>query len=585
MRRPSSPCANLAPTFRHPETSAVPDTPFDDSEVHVLDARSARRGLGPWIAGFVVLIALGGVGAWVALTDPFLESQAVATAPPADDNELGEAWSFETTDTTDARSEWTQSDDAPAGFAFLEAAAVSGQLGAGAAPEAGEWAEIASRPVSLGMHKGGVELGARAAGGDVQLVARFESDGRPPIDFVASSGTGELVGLVPVPPGSEAVRAVLRAYGEASVDDVVVRLVDRSPASVESRGVYGALVHGGTLVVSRGSEPAFVVEPPSLRGADDTTWPPGVGWLVDDGVLLSPDGRRMSMTPRVSTDGPRLVLSSEWGSGAEGATVVRTARVLGALADGEVGVSSASSGFQRYDDDFTVADALWFTLGRTQDRLVMRVGEPVPVSGARRADGSFELRVAVPAGAGARGLTLQTSFTDERVRVVARRDEARAHLAAGDLGAALAEVEGLLRDDPYDDDVLREAGAMRAELVATMQARLDAIDADLEDALFLASAARCREVLADCEAAAATFAGSSAEARFEERAAVVRERAALLLEAARAARAERLDAIATSFEEFGGHDLLSGEYRDTLDRWLGEAEAPPAEAGDEEGSR
>ncbi len=550
----------------------MPDTPLDDAEVHVLDAHSARRGRGAWLVGLVAVLVLAGAGAWVALTDPFAERAAVAVATPDPSNELGEAWSFETTEAGRATSFWTVPDDAPGGFAFVESAATSGQLGAQVTSPAGYAEMVSSAAVSLGMHKGGVRLACAAGGEGVQLFARFETGGRAPIDFFAAQGSGALEGIVPLPPGAESVRAGVRATGSATIDDVVLELVASTVAQPESRGVYSALSHGGTLVVARGSEPALFIMPPSVRLADGRTLPAGVGFDPAAGRLTIADGSAVPVETKLAWDGPQARVTTTWGAALDGATAVRVGRVVGPLADDAIGVSSVSAGFQRFDDDFSVSDAAWLTLGRTQDRLVLRVDEGVALTSSRRADGSIELRVEAPLVAGERLLTLQTSFTEERVRAVARRDAARRARQDGDLGAALAEVETILRDDPYDEDVLREAGQMRSELLAQMQQRLDAIDENLDDALFLASARRCREVLAECEAAAATFAGSSAEQRFAERADVVRTRAFELLEADRQRRAARLEAIAASLEEFGNFERLASEYRDTLDRWLAPTE-------------
>jgi hypothetical protein len=169
---------------------------------------------------------------------------------------------------------------------------------------------------------------------------------------------------------------------------------------------------------------------------------------------------------------------------------------------------------------------------------------------------------------------VRTNFQDERVQAAQHRDAALAAQAAGRLGQALAEAETVVTRYPHDEEALARAALLRGQLQAELRARLERIDRDLQDALFLASARRCREVLADCEAAAATWEGSSAAETFRERGSLVALRAADLLEADRARRATALQAVADSFRE-AGHAALADEIDDTLARWL----APAAEGG------
>jgi len=214
-------------------------------------------------------------------------------------------------------------------------------------------------------------------------------------------------------------------------------------------------------------------------------------------------------------------------------------------------------------------------LGHTLNRLVLEMGGETTLIGVHQPDGTVLLRSEIALADGASSFTqelvLQTSFQEERVAAAQHRDAAVAAERLGRLGEALAEVEIVATRYPHDEEVLAEAQAVRARIEGAMQERLDAIDRDLEDALFLASAARCREVLADCLEAADTYAGSEAAARFSERAATVARRAADLLEEDRARRAARLEAVANSFREAGTYELIADE----IDAYL-EAHLQPA---------
>jgi hypothetical protein len=254
-----------------------------------------------------------------------------------------------------------------------------------------------------------------------------------------------------------------------------------------------------------------------------------------------------------------------------GSQLVRSLLVTGSLAEQPLGIVSAR-GFEQFTGDFRVEGVRSVVLGRTQDRLALDLGEEVTLSGTWQLDGSVLLRSETPASGSATGKrALQTSFQEERVAASQHLVAAKAAEQAGRLGEALAEAEIIETQYPHDEDVTAQARALRGRAQASMQARLDAIDGELADALFLASAARCREVLETCRAAARTYAGSEAEARFLERAENVAQRAADLLEEDRQRRAGRLAAVEASFRDATGYQRVADEIRAYLDAHL----APP----------
>ncbi|HTE06732.1 MAG TPA: hypothetical protein VK824_11085, partial [Planctomycetota bacterium] len=246
----------------------------------------------------------------------------------------------------------------------------------------------------------------------------------------------------------------------------------------------------------------------------------------------------------------------------------RTLLVSGPFAEAPLGIVSGR-GFEQFSGDFRVGEVRSLVLGHTQDRLALAFEPETTLSATRQSDGSVLVRAELPGGGRvSQTLVSQTSFQEERVAAAQHRDAALAAEGAGRLGEALAEAEVIVTRFPHDEDVLAGAQALRGRVQALMQQRLDVIDRGLQDALFLDSASRCREVLADCNAAASTFAGSAAAERFTERARSVAERASALLEEDRTRRVSRLASVMQSFRAAGAYPHVAQEIQDTLERFL-----------------
>jgi len=555
-----------------------PSDPLDDEEeVHVLqaDEQVTRRGSLPLILGLCGLIALACAGAWVWLHPELLGKKGAAgtqAPPPAAGNLLGQGWSFETTDAGSAFTFWSMPDDAPACFEVSAAGAHGGALGAVARPGEAGWCRLQSaQPVPLGAHRGSIELSAWSGTPDAALVLRFEAPSKPAIERVVAAGEGDLSGAALVPPGATEVRAVLQAVGEARVDDVSLARADASAAAGEERlerGAFQVLARGPHLLVFRGDD--LVLEAPGLSAASapGVALPPLVGRLPgsDGDELALPGGARGKSRVERSTDADALTLHETLSDLPAGALAVRTLWIGGSLAQAPVGLVSAT-GFSSFTGDFTVPGVTSLVLGHTQDRLVIEL-DPCDLSGTRQADGRWLLRSESPAAAGqASTLVLRTNFQNERVAAAQHRDAALAAEQAGQFGEALAQADLVVTKYPHDEEVLAAATGVRSRLVTRLQERLDAIDRDLQDALFLASARRCREVLADCDDAARTWAGSEAADLFHARGRTVEERAAALLEADRARRASALQAVSSSFRE-AGYTGVADEIDATLTQWL-----------------
>lgn len=554
----------------------VPAPERNDEQVHVLEVEEAQPSRLPMILGLVGLLVVGGAGAYLWLNPSVLEGlggKTVALAPPpAEGNLLGDAWSFETTEAGSASQDWVVPPEAPAGFEFLASGAVSGELGAvarpGSAADGAGWCRmLAERAVPLGVHRGAVELSGTSTGEDLQLLLRFEGPQRAPIDVVVASGRGHISGKATVPPGSVTVRAGIGCVGEGAVDDLELRFVESAGSStVEQRGTFTVLWLNPGLLVFRGDELVFQIHGMSAKDARGGYPPPSSQWMPSQQSLVLPGGAAIARSAERGGDDRRVTVRETLSGIPEGSTLVRTALVHGSLAELPVGVIS-SRGYEQFTGDFKVEGVLSLVLGRTQDRLALELGEAATLAGTWQADGSIVLRVELPAsGTLSHDLALQTSFQEERVAAAQHRDAALAAEKAGHLGEALNEVAIVATKYPHDEQVNAEAAALRSRVQVLLQERLDKIDRELEDALFLASAARCREVLAEAEAAAATFAGSEAEAKFKERAATVSSRAAQLLAEDEQRRLDRLNAVLASFEKAGGYPSVVAELKEYLNR-------------------
>ncbi|MGQ0554229.1 MAG: hypothetical protein ACT4PU_13540 [Planctomycetota bacterium] len=563
----------------------------NDEEVHVLQVDgAARRSRLPAILGVGLVLVLAAVGAWLALDpallDGLLGGPAAAVAPsPAADNLLGAAWSFETTEASSASSAWRVPEEAPAGFEFVAGAAVSGELGARALGAGQAGADgglsfcrlLSEKAFPLGAHRGAVELSGQSAGEGLQLWLRFEAPRRRPIDRVLASGQGALSGRTLVPPGYTTVRAGISALGPASVDDLQLRFVEATGETeqLQRRGLFDVLAAEPDLLIFRGDELALQVHGLTARLNSGALLPPGVGWLPNTRQMQLADGTLCARTAQISSDSRLLSLDETLTGLPEGAQLVQSFVVCGALAAEPVGVVSAR-GLQSFTGDFRLDGVRGLAFGRTQDRLALDWGEEAQLSGTWLSEGVVVLRAERPAQATAeRHLTLQTSFQEERVAAAQHRDAAVEAERAGRLGQALLEAELVVTRYPHDEEVTATALALRARVQSSLRERFEQIDDDLDDALFLQSAARCREVLRDCEAAAAAYAGSEAEALFRERAEAVARGAAALLEADRRRRAASLEAVLVSFQRAGGYSTVVAELEDYLSRHL----APPAAGG------
>ncbi len=588
----------MSPTTAPPVAHRSPDPGLSPpSASDPTDAAPRRRGSAGVLLGGAALLAAVGAGAWIALADPFAERAAAAPPAPAAGNLLGDTWSFETVDGRGPEAAWTVPDESPAGWTWVPEAATSGGLGARTTPDADGWARLLSveRFRAPGPDEA-LRFSAVSGAPGVSLLVRWLAEGQPPLDTVVASGRGAISGTARPPPGALEYRVGVSSLGPGDVDDLDLRVVAAAEAATGdpardgaalTRGLFGVRVGDPRgLTVFRGAERVLHLAPAVLVGTDGADLPPTVARLPGDGVVAGPGGLRASVDGGVREEGRRLVVSERLAGVPAGVAVRHHGVVSGSLARSPLGVRS-SRGFERFESGFRVEGVDALLLGSTQDRLVVELGAPFTLAAAHRDDGTIALTLELPGGGDvAVDLALQAEFQEERLAAAGLRDELLRHEAEGRLGAALAAVGVIVSEYPFDERVFEEAVAARGRLQAVMQERLDALDHDLEDALFLGSASRCREVRAAALAEAARFAGSDAEDLFRARADAVEERAARLLAEDVERRRSRVAALAESFAAHGDYPLLAEEYRRFLEEHLeGDAagdvaEAPGADAED-----
>ena len=493
-----------------------PDAPLDADQVHHLDAEAGRGGAARasrlrfllLVAG---LIAVAAVGAWVVVADPFSDPAAAEAPPPAADNLLGEAWSFESSEHSSPSAAWFVPADAPAGFAFPAEAAVSGAVGASAIANESGWSRMFSN-VLVQLDGGALEIGATSKGAHVQLLLRFEASGKLPYDVVVASGEGSLTGSCAVPPEYTSARAGMGCVGAGRLDDVFLRRVPAvSSAPSVSQGVYDVtLLAGGVLAIMRDGDLALRLGPASVRPAEGRALPGVAAQLPGASSLALPDGTRVGFSvelDNVSEAGPsgrttdRPALRTRATGLPTGATLLLQGVLVGPLARAPVGVRSGGR-FDRFTDDFQAEGVDMLVLGRTQDRLVLDMGAPFDLVATSLDENTISLVIErKAAGSLDQQLVIRAGFQEERIVAASLLEEASASEARGAFGSALTLLERIVSEFPYDEQVLEQAASSSARLRVAADERLQALRADLDDAVVLGAPDRWRDVKAAAAAA------------------------------------------------------------------------------------
>ena len=542
------------PPTSPPSASPSSDSSPEAEQVHHLDVEAGRGSRLPSLIGLGLLVIVAAGGAWFMLTDP-LGGQATAEAPPpAADNLLGAAWSFESTDESDPLSAWIVPDEAPAGFSFSESAAFSGAAGASALTNESGWSRILSTAVQRVDPGKLVELAAHSDSPNIQLLLHFTGEGLPPFDVVVASGQGEIVGRASAPPGYDAVCAGLGCVGAGSADDLVLRLVTGGEANQQTveQGVFELVVQAGAgLVIARDLDPLMIVWGSTIRLADGSSLPVTAARLPGEDALALPDGQRATSSFTIEPSGGHQLLRTTLGGAPAGATLVTQGVLLGALAAAPLGVRTGGS-YDRFTNDFVAHDVDSLVLGRTQDRLVLDMTETFSISATYQGDESitFTVERSLTASSG-QELMIQAGFREERVKAAGLLADARAMESEGDLGGALVQLDEIVKDFPFDEQVLADATADRARLAVAADERLNVLAGDLDDAVFLGNPERCAQLLSDARHEVETWAGSPAATAFEAFESEAVERAGRIVSVGEGRATDAVRARLESFREDG----------------------------------
>ena len=192
------------------------------------------------------------------------------------------------------------------------------------------------------------------------------------------------------------------------------------------------------------------------------------------------------------------------------------------------------AGYRHQRADFSEPGVASCLFGRGVDLARVEFEVPVVLSGRAR-DGGFELAAEL---AGAAGFRVQVAFSEERAAAAGLAERARAASREGQLGAALAAWDELVRSSPFEEELVREASEARSALVQAGLAELAGVRAGVERAGFFELPDLYRESRAAALAVAERYAGSEVEA--ESRALI-----------------ESIDALAADLES--GLDAREGE--------------------------
>lgn len=357
------------------------------------------------------------------------------------------------------------------------------------------------------------------------------SDGFRELSFTVRSPTGadrvavELVALVPGP------------EDEVLFDDVGV-LMDGEVAGIEGRvGPASVVGAGGSLRIEGPGVPVVQRVVPIVDGD------PGLEALGREGLLVPSDaGLELAVATLPDSTGFRFTWSGEPVQGLALDLPPESASCRARTADGA---------FVPCETEFEAAGVREVLFGGADNRAEVRLAEPTTVRGEPR-PGAWRLALE-----GAMGFDLRVVFSDEkfRARELVRRAEDDAK--NGRPGAALESIDQIVAALPHDVATLRAAQELRASVIAAQQREIEALLSEAAEAEFFEARVGYQRVIAEIDDLRARY-GEGRIARDDELTAA-RERMAAALAAEdareREERAERLRALAATFEEVGSPEL------------------------------
>jgi hypothetical protein len=454
-------------------------------QVHTLDAaRLGRRGSSAGVLALLVLVAAGGGGWfwWQSRASGGDEVAAPQRRAPLQvaGNRLAAAAAG-----CEAAEGWKL---AAAGAGFQPATRAHSGSGAFEAVR-GDGAEVpdfalatlaepvpvfAGRSILLAAHlraDGGAQVAVRAVFSAANEAVPFRFRTGAPL---AAHAAWERVEVqLAVPPGCDRMQVEIVAVlpsgtASAGVDDVAITEAG-SAVPIESQlkeSSQTALGCGAAFAVRSTDvdNPATVlaVEPDVVPAVCDGLHKAGLCCLSDLGATLAcTAGDRSFQLDVKGIERLAYVLPAEAASG-----------LLVGLQEG--GAEGDRFGSAAAESEFTTRSVL---LGDRTTRLMLQFAAPVACRG-KLGSGTYRLSV------GAAGAELVLGFLAKRGEASTLLREARQQADTNAPGAALALLERLATERPHDAEILAQAGALRAQVLAGQAEAVRRLSLDLEEARF-----------------------------------------------------------------------------------------------------
>jgi len=496
---PAAPGSAAAPTAAPAPQSSVPDATQPPTtsagELHEIDESALERSRrSPLMTVAVVLMLLGGVAVAAVLMLDLGGGSAdgpSGAAPLAIANNLIEGGDLEGVDA----EALLESEGGGGRFLADRVYASTGQAGLGFVARGGATVRAGSPPVRA--------LAGRTLAASASILVTESATARVGLEISDSTGTKtpfsvwsaapvadtdqRLEARAAVPAGYDRARLLILAgdggsgstadedadVGEVAVDDLAI-VVTTEPAAAE--------VAVGDFIVAV-NEPGHAEF--RLQYIAEVMLIGRVG--SGDGPLAS------GSTLKAVADGEgrvRIDIATA-GAGNGGGLLLLDARSELIGEDGRALATTGADGYRARSGEFESngVDALLLGAGARLTRILF--DGPVDVRGRERA-GRQALEIDLR---GAGGFTLQLSFQSELEDATNLATRARAAQRDGRLGDVLALWGELLREFPFEEGLVAEADAARAEIIGRGLTELGTVEQEVERARFFALAG----IYADCE--------------------------------------------------------------------------------------
>jgi pSer/pThr/pTyr-binding forkhead associated (FHA) protein len=546
-------------------TFSATRTIVDDAGATLVDVPTVRkvaevpRRKSPLAAlGLLLLVAGIGAGGYFLYQQRRGAGPARVEAPPPAGNLLGARWSFESgesgesgeagDDAIEPSQAWNFQDGSAASFG-VEPGGRSGSQSIVAEPAGGT--AVASLVQGIPVdprERYGVAANVRCSGDAVGLAAASFRNADDPT-YRVDIGLGgsseaewrELRGEIVPPSGAtELVLQLLAvgASGSVAFDDVSVVEAGAGRPDVRTVNGFDFELAGRNLLVRRGADLLRIAglvfgAGGTAHDADRFLSTTGSG----TGRVALQTGAALDSASRFEVENGAAWRRVEW-SGATVDSVTLPITLLPALLEDAVGVIRAGR-YEPFFSSFHTDAVEGLVLGRGATRLRVTFDPPVAIHGEREA-AAFRLAARPPVASGRLTIRFQVDFVAEKTEALALLGQAKAAETAGRLGEALAVVDRIQNEFPFDDALLAEAAGRRQEIEREGQ-RLDArLQAAIGRAAFLKSVTAYDEAQAEATALVKAYAGTPGAQRYEQALAELAASRETLVREAEQRRAQQL---------------------------------------------